>query len=126
MAAFKTLEDLARSLGAQIAGHERTKNYFSAQKAVQSDGEARRIMQEYQKHVEHVQRLDIEQKPIEVADKQRLVDLEARVAGHASLKSLMQAQADYMELMTRVHQAMEEPLMTAAGVDIGRPAEARS
>jgi len=113
---FNELEAISRALGEKVAAHERARAYFSARIAAQKDADAQRLMREYQQQVERVQRMEMERRPIEVADKKRLVELEQQVAGQPSLKALMQTQADYMELMTRVHQSMEEPLLDAAGL----------
>ena len=40
----------------------------------------------------------------------KLRELEAQMAGNAALKALMRAQADYIDVMNRVNQAMDAPL----------------
>lgn len=100
----------AHALGQAIASHETVKAFLAASDAVMKDTDAQRLLTDYQKQADHLSRLEMEQKPIGVDDKRKLRDAQAAMAGHPVLKSLMRTQADYSYLMTRIHQAMEEPL----------------
>lgn len=100
----------ARALGEALAAHPTVQAYYRAQQAVRSDASARRLLQDYQAQLDRLHTLEAEQKPIEVADKHRLRDLETQVAGHDALKTLMRTQADYVDLMSRVNRAIDEPL----------------
>lgn len=97
----------ARALGEAIAAHERTRAFLAAQEAVSRDEAARNLLNDHSRHVEHIHRLEEQGKPIEVADKHKLRDLQSAMASNAALKQLMKAQADYLELVNRVHQAMD-------------------
>ena len=98
----------ARDLGKLIAAHSRTQAFLTAAKAVNDDTTAQTAMRAYQEIAERVQRLEYEGKPIEPADKRKLADAQAAVAGHPKLKDLSRHQADYLELMNRVNDAIEE------------------
>ncbi len=100
----------ARALGESLAAHPTIQAYYRAQQAVRADAAARRLLQDYQSHLDHLHALEAAQRPIEVADKHRLKDLETQMAGHDTLKTLMRTQADYVELMARVNRAIDEPL----------------
>ena len=100
----------ARALGQAIAAHESVKAFLAASDAVMKDSEAQKLLADYQRQADHMANLEMEQKPIGVDDKRKLRDAQAAMAGHPVLKTLMRTQADYSYLMTRIHQAMEEPL----------------
>lgn len=101
----------AQTLGQAIASHETVKAFLAASDAVMKDSDAQRLLTDYQKQADHLSQLEMEQKPIGVDDKRKLRDAQTAMAGHPALKTLMRTQADYSYLMTRIHQAMEEPLM---------------
>jgi cell fate (sporulation/competence/biofilm development) regulator YlbF (YheA/YmcA/DUF963 family) len=100
----------ARELGEAIARHERVRAYTAAQEAVRKDQQAQALLREYARQMEHLHELEASRKPIEVADKHKAADLEAQIAGNALLKELMRVQADYVELMNQINQAISGPL----------------
>ncbi|MBI5863747.1 MAG: YlbF family regulator [Planctomycetes bacterium] len=101
----------ARALGQAIAAQPGVKAYLAARDAVMKDGDAQRLMKDYQAHVDRLAQLEAERKPIEVTDKHKLGELESGMASNEALKALMRAQADYTYLMTQINQALEEPLL---------------
>lgn len=104
----------ARELGKLIGANERTKAFMAAAKAVSDDKAAQDVMREYQKQAESMQRLQMEGKPIEPDMKRRLADSQLAVASNASLKELSRLQADYLELMNKVNDAIEGSIGTMA------------
>jgi cell fate (sporulation/competence/biofilm development) regulator YlbF (YheA/YmcA/DUF963 family) len=114
MPSIQGLLDRARELGESIAAHERVQAYFAAQRAVGQDPAAQQILREYGQHVQHIRELERAQRPIEVADKQKLAELESRIAGNEQLKGLARVQADYVELMDQINSAMGAPLAALA------------
>ena len=110
------MEDIishARELGKKIAAHPRCSDFMNATREVAADTEAQRILKEYQEQVTNIRRLEVEQKPIEVEDKHKLADCEAAVAGNELLKTMMKHQADYVEMMTRINNAIDEAVQQA-------------
>ena len=104
----------ARELGEALAAHQTVRDYHAAQQAVRHDQSAQKLLQDYQTQIAHLQELDAAQQPIEVADKQKLKGFEGQMASHPTLKTLLRAQVDYVQLMTQVNQAMEAPLTALA------------
>ena len=113
MADDQELINQANALGKAIAAHPSVQAFLKARDAVMKDTEAQRLMGDYQRHADKLAQLEMENKPIDVPDKHKLRELEAGMASNAALKELMRTQADYSFLMTRVNQAMEEPLHPA-------------
>ncbi len=106
---------LAERLGKLIAAHPRTKALEQAAAAIRDNGEAQELLQAHQKQVAHIQQLEAEIKPVEVADKQKLGQLEAKIASNELIKSLMKVRADYAELMQKVNAAIESPRAVRQG-----------
>lgn len=110
MADDQQLINQARSLGQALAAHPSVQAFLKARDAIMKDTQAQQIMANYQRHTDKLAQLEIENKPIEVTDKHKLRELETGMASNPALKELMRTQADYTYLMTRINQAMEEPL----------------
>lgn len=102
----------ARELGKRIASHPRTTAFMTTARAVAADADAQTVLKSYQEQVERLRRLEAEGKPIEVDDKHKLADAEARVAGNDKLKAMMKHQADYLEMMNRVNHAIDEAIQS--------------
>lgn len=100
----------ARKLGEAIAATPKVRGFLEAQAAVADDAEAQRLLADYQKHANEMQTLASQQKPIEPDLKHKLAACEQAMASHESLKKLMRAQADYIDVMNAINRAMEEPL----------------
>jgi len=100
----------ARQLGKKIASHPRTVEFLNAARSVAEDSEAQGVLKAYQDQIEKIRGLESSGKAIEPEDKHKLVDSEAKVAGHDKLKLMMKHQADYLEMMNRVNQAMDEAI----------------
>lgn len=104
------LLEQARALGRKLASHERIRAFLAARDAIGRDTDAQRAMADYQRQAEHLDRLAYEGKPIEVADKRKLTELERTLAANTVVKEFMRRQADQLELMHQVYAALEEPL----------------
>lgn len=97
----------AAALGKQIAGHSRTREFMTAARAVASDADAQRILREFQEQRDRMHELEVTGQPVEPAIKRKVAALQEQVAGNDKLKAMMRTQADYLELMNRVYQAIE-------------------
>ena len=104
------LLEQARALGRSIADHAHVQAFMTARKKVDNDADAQRLLKEYSAQARHIRELEVQQRPVEVADKQKLARCEQQMASNDALKELMRAQADYVALMNQVNRAMEEPL----------------
>ncbi len=109
----------ARALGEAIAGHPVADAMNAARQQVLGDKGAQDLITEHTRLVETIAQKRREQKPIEPSEKQRLAEVEASMAGNAAFKTLMRAQTDYIDLMNRIHKAIEEPLLPADGGEGG-------
>lgn len=106
-----TLLAQARALGDALLQHERVQSYLRVRATLESDREAARLLEDHHRHLDRLQQLEMQRKPIEAADKRRLAELESQLAGHELIKQWMRVQADYIELMNRLNDAIEQPLV---------------
>lgn len=98
----------ARELGKKIAAHPRTTAFMKAARAVAADKQAQEVLRAYQNQMKAIHELESAGKPVEVADKRKMADCEAAVASNNLLKEMMKHQADYLEMMNRINNAIDE------------------
>lgn len=98
--------EAARKLGAMIAEHPTVRKYGEILDAIRNDVEAQRLLADYSRQIDLIGEKESQGRPIEVEDKRRLSDLQARVAMHPKLRDMQIAQMDYVDLMRRVDEAM--------------------
>jgi len=107
---MESLVEMAGRLGKQIAAHERTQSLKQAQEAVNSNDEARTLIGSYQQQLQRIQSLEQQQQPIEIADKHKLQEIEQKISLNDQIKELTRRQADFVELMGRIKQAIDDEL----------------
>ena len=71
----------AEELGRLLAGHERFEGLMAARDAVRADTESAELLKTYETQVQKMQQMAAENKPIEVADKHNLAEMEQTLAG---------------------------------------------
>jgi len=107
---MEQLIEMAKRLGQRIAAHERTLLLKEAQKAVNEDAEAGGLIKQYQQQAEKISQLGREQKPVEVADKHKLREIEQEISANEKLKELTHRQMDFVEMMHKVKQTLDDEL----------------
>ena len=102
--------ELATRLGKAIADSPQAAAMQTARKALESQGEVVKAMQEYNRQAQKIQQLSEHQKPIEPEDKKLLEDLHGKLISSDIFKNFQSAQVDFMDLMRQVSQAVHGPL----------------
>ena len=97
---------LADKLGRAIATHERFQALRTAEKNVSENEGANRAQTELEKHMNHISDLEQSGKPVEVADKRKLEQLQNEFRSQPALQQLVKAQADYLEMMNKVNETI--------------------
>ena len=97
---------LASELGQCIARHERFVKLRSTEDAVQSDKEAGSLLESLERQRQKIAQLEAELKPVSPAAKHELHRLADAVHTHPKLQDLVKAQADYMEMMNKINEAI--------------------
>ena len=106
----QNIVELARRLGERIRESERFKAFNAAEEAADQDEEARELRRQLEEQSLKIARLETERQPVEPEDKRALQNLRARAHANARLQELARAQADYMQLMKQVNDALYEVL----------------
>lgn len=110
MSDYHSLVELARRLGTQIAQHPRAQAFTQVRRELNADRDAQTLLKAFTAQSQHIRQLEAEQKPIEVDDKRKLAELESQLMGNELVQRFMRLQADYLELMNAVNQALHAPL----------------
>lgn len=96
----------AHKLGDLIAEHDAAKKMEAVMGRLKEDTDAQRALNDYNRHMEKVSQLEAQGKPVEVADKHKLQELQNAVVRNPLLRDMQMAQMDYLDLMRQVDEAM--------------------
>lgn len=107
----------AEKLGQLVAQHPAVARYKDAQKAVESDPDAGRLMAEFNRQMDTLERQM--QAGMNVTDAQRanIEALQARIVSHLKIKALNLAQVEFIDLLRKITQTIQKPL--GAGAPVG-------
>jgi cell fate (sporulation/competence/biofilm development) regulator YlbF (YheA/YmcA/DUF963 family) len=107
----------AEKLGQLVAQHPAVGRYKDAQKAVESDPDAGRLMAEFNRQMDTLERQM--QAGMNVTDAQRanIEALQARIVSHLKIKALNLAQVEFIDLLRKITQTIQKPL--GAGPPVG-------
>ena len=102
--------DLAERLGRAIADSSEASQLREARKALNNEAELSKLLREFQCQSEKIGKLEAEGKAVEVEDKHKLRDLHEKLTASDIFKELTAAQVEYVDLMRKVNEALQEPL----------------
>lgn len=118
MATAQEILTAARELGKMISTHQAVTKFQDVLKRLSDDVQAQRTFNDYQRHLQTIAQKEVEGKPIEVADKRKLEQLQKQVIGTQLLQEFQIAQMDYSDLMRQVDGAIADqadPTTTVGG-----------
>ena len=101
---------LARRLGKAIADSPQAVALHAARAELDKHEDLKKLVEDYQAQVQKVAELREANKPIEVDDKHRLNDLHGRLVAADVFKKYTAAQVEYVDLMRKATQAMQQPM----------------
>jgi len=104
----------AKRLGKLLAGHPSARAYMEAKKRLNADASAQQLLKDYEAQARKIAELERQTKPVEVEDKRRLAELQSQISANDVLKDFMHAQVEYLDLLRRAHDAINEQLDSAA------------
>ena len=102
--------ELAGQLGKALAASPQAAALRAARQAFELHPELARTLEEYQKQIDRISELESQNKPIEVADKQRLQELNGKLVSAEAFKKLTAAQVEYVDLMRKVNDRLRHEL----------------
>jgi cell fate (sporulation/competence/biofilm development) regulator YlbF (YheA/YmcA/DUF963 family) len=107
----------AKKLAEMLAEHERTKALREASAAVTADPDATRLEQEYAHAAAEMQELEATGAPIEPDVKRRMAALGERIRRSPLLQRLLQANADFADMMDAVQHEISDAVGRALAPD---------
>lgn len=96
----------AQNLGDLIAESDRFVALRRAEKVVEDDPDTKELLKKADAQSEKIAELERSLKPVEPADKEEMQRLTDAMHGNEKLGALARAQADYLELMNKVNDAI--------------------
>lgn len=109
--------ELARQLGRAIGASPQAAALRAARKAMNNQPELDELLKDYQAQADKIARLESDEKPVEVADKHRLQELQDSLFASEAFKTFTAAQVEYVDLMRRVNTALRGQLAETEGED---------
>jgi cell fate (sporulation/competence/biofilm development) regulator YlbF (YheA/YmcA/DUF963 family) len=106
----------AEKLGQLVAQHASVAKFKVAQKSVADDAEASRLLSDFDRQLESLDRQAQSGMPVTDAQRQQLEALQSRIVSHIKVKALNMAQVDFMDLMRKVSQTWQRPMAEASGM----------
>jgi cell fate (sporulation/competence/biofilm development) regulator YlbF (YheA/YmcA/DUF963 family) len=107
--------DAAEKLGELLKQHPAVERFKSAQKAVNQDPEASRLLQEFERQLESLGRQEQQGKPVTDAQRMQLESLQSKIVSHLKIKNLNMAQMEFVDLLAKVRQAYQRQLTDGTG-----------
>ncbi len=101
---------LAERLGKSIADSPQAKALRDARGQLNSNPDIIKTLDEYRQQADKVGKLEQENKPIEVADKQKLQQLQGQLVSDEVFKTFTAAQVEYVDIMRQVNETLRKEL----------------
>ena len=102
--------DIARKMGEAIAQSDAFARLRAAEERIKQDESAMKASDDFNAMALKMARLEEENKPIEVADKHEFKRLQEAVLEDRVLQDHLAAQADYVDMMRQVNEAIQKAL----------------
>ncbi len=122
MADMNAILAKARELGEMISEHDAAKKLEDVLKRLEQDPDARRILNDYNRHLQTLAEKQQQGQPIEVDEKHKLEQLQKQLVTNAVLRDFQTAQMDYVDLMRRVDEALSGQTPAGGGGAAGSAA----
>ena len=100
----------AEKLGQLVAQHPAVARYKQAVKAVDDDPEAGRLMSDFNRQMDTLERQVAAGMGVTDAQRQQLEALQSRIISHIKIKALNMAQVEMVDLLRRISQIVQKPL----------------
>ena len=113
--------DAAEKLGQMVAQHPAVERYKQAQKAVAEDAEAGRLLADFDRQLETLARQEQSGMQVTDAQRQQLEALQSRIISHLKIKNLNLAQVEFIDILRKINQTIQRPLMDTPVAGGGAP-----
>ena len=102
--------DMAAQLGKAIAGSKQASDLREARKGLDAEPATLQVLKDYQAQADKMNKLEQENKIIEVEDKRKLQELHDKLIASGAFKKFTAAQMEYVDLLRQVSMAMRTEL----------------
>jgi len=109
-----TIAELAAQLGQAVANSPQAAKLKAARAELDRHADIAAMLKEFSAQAEKLAKLEEANKPVEVADKHKLQELQDKLVSHEIFKRYTAAQMDYVDLMRQVNAELRKHL---AGVE---------
>lgn len=103
--------EAAEKIGQLLAQHPAVEKYKQAQRSVADDADASRLLAEFDRQLESLGRLEQSGGMITDAQRLQLESLQSKIVSHIKIKALNLAQVEFVDLLRKVSQTYQRPLM---------------
>jgi cell fate (sporulation/competence/biofilm development) regulator YlbF (YheA/YmcA/DUF963 family) len=105
-----TIAELAAQLGQAVANSPQAAKLKAARAELDRHADIAAMLKEFSAHAEKLAKLEEANKPVEVADKHKLQELQDKLVSHEVFKRYTAAQMDYVDLMRQVNAELRKHL----------------
>jgi cell fate (sporulation/competence/biofilm development) regulator YlbF (YheA/YmcA/DUF963 family) len=102
---------LAEKIGQLLKDHPSVIKYKAAQEALAKDPDAARIMGDFNRMLEALGRQEQQGMSISDAQRQSLEAMQSKIVSHIKIKALNLAEVEFYDLLRKISQTYQRPLM---------------
>ncbi len=126
MATDSEIFSLADKIGQLLKDHPTVAKYKAAQESLAKDPDAARLMGDFNRMLEALGRQ--EQQGMSISDAQRLSleALQTKIVSHIKIKALNLAEVEFYDLLRKISQAYQKPMLDTMPGAAARAAAGRS
>ncbi|MCC5827959.1 MAG: YlbF family regulator [Phycisphaeraceae bacterium] len=106
MSQEEAITKAAKELGELLKEHPAVKRLQQVTSEMSRNSDAQRLVNEMNQHIEKLAEKEMTGRPIEVAEKRKLQELQQAVTLNIAIRNFQNAQMDYLDLMRKVDDAM--------------------
>ena len=111
--------EAAEKLGQMVAQHPAVDKYKAAQKSLQEDPDATRLMNEFNRQLMTLARQEESGMPVTDQQRRSLEGMQSQLAAHLKVKNLNMAQVEFVDLMRKVSDAIRRYVADQQGAGPG-------
>lgn len=108
--------DAAEKLGELLKQHPAVERFKSAQKAVNDDAEASRMLAEFERQLEALGRQEQQGRPITDAQRMQVEALQSKIVSHIKIKNMTLARMEFVDLLRKISETYQRQLADGAAV----------
>jgi len=117
---------LAEKIGGLLKDHPTVAKYKAAQESLAKDPDAARLMGDFNRMLEALGRQEQQGLSISDAQRQQLESMQSKLVSHIKVKALNLAEVEFYDLLRKISQAYQKPMLESMPGAAARAAAGRS